>query len=392
MNLKRFSATALMLIALSGIGSVFAANAEQGNISLGDINGDGIVDATDASAILSAYANISTGKDSGLTAEQFEAADVNSDGIVDATDASNILAYYAYSSTGGTKDIESFLNPDEIIVFERDESDFNENGETEIAAIDLYNMYIANDSQKTAKTLSLFNPIVAKAEKEFDVVFVRSGKEKELFPIGIFTVDIMVNGETIYTIEFEVKGKYNPETTTAAGSTVTTTATTTTTAATTTTTAIVTEPPTEKPTEIDYYANYRWSLSYVYGIVDEDYDVFDAAYHKMLDITDGNALQSAKLAMYYTEAKIGWRGSFDDSIQRVDPAWRDTYVDNDALVIIGDLSRELEEKTGIYREFVNPPANGTPYAVWVLRGVDANGNPVYMDWEATGDANFTVGT
>ncbi len=36
--------------------------------------------------------------------------DINGDGIVDAVDATSILAYYAYTSTGGTADLKEFLN------------------------------------------------------------------------------------------------------------------------------------------------------------------------------------------------------------------------------------------------------------------------------------------
>lgn len=78
--------------------------------TLGDVDGNGTIDATDASLILSAYANVSTGRDSGLTDKQASAADANSDGTVDATDASCVLGYYAYVSTGGTDSFEDFLN------------------------------------------------------------------------------------------------------------------------------------------------------------------------------------------------------------------------------------------------------------------------------------------
>ena len=35
--------------------------------------------------------------------------DVNSDGLIDATDASDILQFYAYTSTGGTASLSEFL-------------------------------------------------------------------------------------------------------------------------------------------------------------------------------------------------------------------------------------------------------------------------------------------
>ena len=60
---------------------------------------DGKIDAKDASFILVAYSNASTGMDDGLTEDQRAAGDVNSDRIIDAKDASAILAYYSLVST-----------------------------------------------------------------------------------------------------------------------------------------------------------------------------------------------------------------------------------------------------------------------------------------------------
>ncbi len=49
--------------------------------------------------MLAYYAKASTNANGGFTENQILAADVNGDGIVDAVDASNILSYYAYIST-----------------------------------------------------------------------------------------------------------------------------------------------------------------------------------------------------------------------------------------------------------------------------------------------------
>ncbi len=76
---------------------------------LGDIDGDGVINSSDASNVLAAYALIATGGDSPFTDEQMKAADVNKDGAVDSSDASSILAYYAYTATGGTGTLEEFL-------------------------------------------------------------------------------------------------------------------------------------------------------------------------------------------------------------------------------------------------------------------------------------------
>ena len=70
-------------------------------ITLGDVNEDGLVDATDASAVLIEYANLSTGGNGTFSDEQKSAADVNFDNMIDATDASAILTFYSYLSTGG---------------------------------------------------------------------------------------------------------------------------------------------------------------------------------------------------------------------------------------------------------------------------------------------------
>lgn len=65
----------------------------------GDVNDDGVVNAVDASYVLSYYALTSTGKEPNLVGEQVEAADYNEDGVVNAIDASAILTYYAMTAT-----------------------------------------------------------------------------------------------------------------------------------------------------------------------------------------------------------------------------------------------------------------------------------------------------
>jgi|GEM_PF-4477481 len=78
---------------------------------LGDFNGDGSVDAGDASEVLSLYALISTGGVAGPTDEQLSFGDVNSDGTVNASDASLILSYYSYVQTtvGEIKNSEEYF-------------------------------------------------------------------------------------------------------------------------------------------------------------------------------------------------------------------------------------------------------------------------------------------
>ena len=81
--------------------------------SLGDVNEDGKIDAKDASLVLAAYANMSTGAEDGLTEKQRKAADVNGDGKIDSRDASSILAYYAMlaTSSGDIPTMKEFMVP-----------------------------------------------------------------------------------------------------------------------------------------------------------------------------------------------------------------------------------------------------------------------------------------
>ena len=78
-------------------------------ISLGDLTGDGKIDANDATLVLVNYSLLSTGEPIQLTEEQQNAADVNGDGKIDASDATMILQYYSYLSTGGDMDFKSFI-------------------------------------------------------------------------------------------------------------------------------------------------------------------------------------------------------------------------------------------------------------------------------------------
>lgn len=73
----------------------------------GDIDGNGRIDAIDASAALAMYAAASVSGDAQYTAEQKNAADVDGSGIVDSKDASLILMYYSVSSTGGSADFDT---------------------------------------------------------------------------------------------------------------------------------------------------------------------------------------------------------------------------------------------------------------------------------------------
>ncbi len=73
--------------------------AETGDLTLGDLNYDQRIDASDSSSVLVEYSRLSTGRVGNFNGEQNKSADVNSDGKVDASDASTILVYYSYVST-----------------------------------------------------------------------------------------------------------------------------------------------------------------------------------------------------------------------------------------------------------------------------------------------------
>ena len=78
--------------------------------SLGDVDGNSIINAIDASIILTAYSKISIGNGSELTSQQLSSYDIDSNSTVNAVDASLVLSYYAYVSNGGTSDFEGYIN------------------------------------------------------------------------------------------------------------------------------------------------------------------------------------------------------------------------------------------------------------------------------------------
>ena len=65
---------------------------------LGDANMNGIVDAVDATLILTHYARLSAGQDGVIDEDGLEFSDFNEDGTVDGRDATAVLSYYAQMS------------------------------------------------------------------------------------------------------------------------------------------------------------------------------------------------------------------------------------------------------------------------------------------------------
>ncbi|WP_303838042.1 leucine-rich repeat protein [Ruminococcus flavefaciens] len=89
-------------------GFTFVALDAEKTVSLGDPNGDGKINAVDASIILSNYARFST-SDEKPTADETASCDVNKDGKINAVDASTVLTYYAYCATNEAVAFEDFL-------------------------------------------------------------------------------------------------------------------------------------------------------------------------------------------------------------------------------------------------------------------------------------------
>ena len=77
--------------------------------SLGDVNADRTVNASDAAQVLIAAANVGAGSTSGLTEAQETAADVNADGVCNATDAAWILQYAALAGSGVDVTMRAFM-------------------------------------------------------------------------------------------------------------------------------------------------------------------------------------------------------------------------------------------------------------------------------------------
>ncbi len=83
--------------------------AESETVTLGDVNGDGCIDAADAAEVLEASAAEGIGGESGFTESQKLAADANGDGIADAADAAWILQYAAAAGAGSEEGFAELL-------------------------------------------------------------------------------------------------------------------------------------------------------------------------------------------------------------------------------------------------------------------------------------------
>ena len=84
-TLMSLAAAAAIAVSSAGI----TANGEASPFLIGDVNGDGTVDAVDASSVLAAYASKSSGKESPLYSYQESAADLNGDGVIEEDEVVN---------------------------------------------------------------------------------------------------------------------------------------------------------------------------------------------------------------------------------------------------------------------------------------------------------------
>ncbi len=82
---------------------------ESSSVPYGDINSDNLIDASDASLVLSEYSSLSIGGESKFSDIQRKSADLNGNGIIDSVDASFILNYYSLVATGSKKTIFEYM-------------------------------------------------------------------------------------------------------------------------------------------------------------------------------------------------------------------------------------------------------------------------------------------
>lgn len=78
----------------------FKVTADEAPVLKGDVNFDGVVDARDASMVISEYSAVQAGGEGTFSDAQKAAADMNEDGIIDVRDASLILSAYSNSQSG----------------------------------------------------------------------------------------------------------------------------------------------------------------------------------------------------------------------------------------------------------------------------------------------------
>ncbi|MCR4647288.1 MAG: leucine-rich repeat protein [Oscillospiraceae bacterium] len=99
----------LDMINLHGIHNEISTITDREADRMGDVNEDGVVNASDAALVLIASAIIGAGDASGLTESQKKAADVNADGSINASDAACILQFAAVRGSGTDMTMKEFM-------------------------------------------------------------------------------------------------------------------------------------------------------------------------------------------------------------------------------------------------------------------------------------------
>lgn len=100
----------------------FDVIAAEAPMLMGDVNFDGVVDASDASLVSAEYNRILNGEELTFTPEQNAAADMNGNGEIDLQDVSKILSIYAQGQTDHSysvvaeKYVNINVNGEELIV------------------------------------------------------------------------------------------------------------------------------------------------------------------------------------------------------------------------------------------------------------------------------------
>ena len=231
------------------------------NRYVGDMNNDGVIDASDASAILSAYSDFSIGKNPNVSKE---IADVTHDGAIDASDASMVLGIYSELSVGQKTALEVVSKGKK-----QDENDFAINDLIQFTGISWYihnnKNTTTNDNLYLAKSTLNSNDVFSIAEKCADdwygvyvdgsktkVYVLIQGANKNYFKkIGyiVWTENNTENAEPVTTTPIATTSTTSTIVTTAdATSEVVTTSTVTSTAIPTTSTTATTSMPTSTST------------------------------------------------------------------------------------------------------------------------------------------------
>ncbi len=98
------SSCVMIAMAMSGMA------AQASDLMIGDVDANGLIDASDAAVILTESAALGSVGGGALTSDQVTCADVNADNTINAIDATLIMTYASYLGSGGTLDLVSYLN------------------------------------------------------------------------------------------------------------------------------------------------------------------------------------------------------------------------------------------------------------------------------------------